>query len=391
MEKRPRYIYFLLALLVMLSSCDKKEADSGNMSVLCPIEFGAEYSAQVKASELTSGNISSFGVFAALEDDEDNSFVDVDVDRLELFMDDVPVRKTSSGWLSDPVYYWPFLDDKHISFFAYAPHSAGTGIVASAHWGTDVAGMKSKSISISYTMDADPSRHVDLCVASVVADRVKDEDYDGVIDPVALEFHHTLASVTFAANYVGDVPDGCYLRIDELTLSNFVNTNTMSYRYGTGGLYEWDDIGGDSPKDGTAMLNISRSTLSSSAAINRTTAPGKGDYTDFLTLNGVIYMLPQEINPIGTDDQERTKVDITFSYVRNDLSNAVTAQFYTSMTLPVETSEKEIVLEPARKYKFLFTLDVTNASLVNISCVDDGEWMVDWVDSGNEHGDTFIK
>ena len=102
-------------------------------------------------------------------------------------------------------------------------------------------------------------------------------------------------------------------------------------------------------------------------------------------------MLPQKINPIGTDDAELTKVDITFSYVRNDLSNAVTAQFYTSMTLPEETAEKQIFLEPAKKYKFLFTLDVTNASLVNVSCVDDGDWIVDWVDSENEHGDTLIK
>jgi hypothetical protein len=302
-------------------------------------------------------------------------------------MDDVPVNKTALGWCSDPEFYWPLLSDKQLSFFAYAPHSSGQGIEAQAQWGAGVEENRSKSVSIRYTMSSNPAEHEDLCIAQAVVDRVMDQNLDGVPDPVRFNFQHALASVTFAANYVGTVPAGCYLRIDELTMRNFVDVNTLIYNYEADDYFAWEEIPDDAPRNGSLMLNIGRSTLSSQVRIEEQV---KG-YKEFMTMNGIIYMLPQKINPMGTDVSGRTAIDVTFSYVKDDVSNAVIAQFYTSKVLPVETEDDKIVLDMARRYKFLFTLDVSKASLVNVSCVDAGKWLVDWENSGNVHNDTLIK
>lgn len=369
-----RHICILsLVFLFALASCAEKDSPVENT---CPIEFSvADFSAEVRGSEITTDNISGFGVFAALENHPHDDFEDIDVSGLQLFMDDVPVTKSSEGvWSATPHHYWPILNDKSLSFFAYAPHSEGTGIVATAGWEQDNV-TPEKTVTITYTLDSNPSKHVDLCVAQAVLDRVPDINGDGNPDPVSLEFQHTLASVTFAANYKGNLPEGCFLRIDELTLNNVVNSNTLTYNYSEDSFFKWDSPSSD--KVGNYMLNIGSLTLSSNAQLK------KDVYTDFVTANGIIYALPQTINQQGAT--VKSSIDVTFSYVKDDSNRTVIAQFYTSKVLP--SSEWKV----ATKYKYNFTLDVTTASLVHISCVDQGAWMEDWKVSGNVHTDQTIK
>lgn len=382
-----RHICILsLVFLFALASCAEKDSPVENS---CQIEFSVtDFSTEVKGSEITTDNISGFGVFAALENHPQNDFEDIDVSGLQLFMDDVPVTKSSEGvWSATPPHYWPILNDKSLSFFAYAPHSEGTGIVATAGWEQDNV-TPEKTVTITYTLDSNPSKHVDLCVAQAVLDRVPDINGDGNPDPVSLEFQHTLASVTFAANYKGNLPEGCFLRIDELVLNNVVNSNTLTYNYSKDSFFKWDSPSSD--KVGNYMLNIGSLTLSSNAQLNKTVIPDSQSeplpedvYTDFVTANGIIYALPQTINQQGAT--VKSSIDVTFSYVKDDSNRTVIAQFYTSKDLP--SSE----WKAATKYKYNFTLDVTTASLVHISCVEQGAWMEDWKVSGNVHTDQTIK
>lgn len=381
-----RHIWILsLVFLFALVSCAEKDSPVEDS---CPIEFSvADFSTEVRGSELTTDNMSSFGVFAALEDNSQHDFEGIEVSELELFMDDVSVTNVDGSWTANPPHYWPILNDKSLSFFAYAPHSEGTGIVATAGWeqGNDAP---EKTVKITYTLDPNPAKHVDLCVAQAVLDRVPDMNDDGKPDPVSLAFEHTLASVTFSANYKGNLPEGCFLRIDELVLNNVVNSNTLTYNYIEDGFFEW----GSPPSDkvGNYMLNIGSLTLSSNAQLNKTVIPDSQSdplpedvYTDFVTANGIIYALPQTINQQGA--AVISSIDVTFSYVKNDANRTVIAQFYTSKDLP--SSE----WEAATKYKYNFTLDVTTASLIHISFVDQGAWIEDWKDSGNSHTDQTIK
>lgn len=375
--------YGLLVFLCLffLLACDKESSGVDSMDA---IEFAvADYDAVVKGSELTTDNINSFGVFAALEEGNDG-FDSVDSDLLQPFMTDVPVTRKDGKWAATPQHYWPILQDKYLSFFAYAPHSAGTGISAKAGWEKESGVSEPKTVEVTYTLDSNPAKHVDLCVASAVLDRARDNDGDGKSDPIVFDFKHTLASVSFAANYIGTLPEGCYLRIDELVVGKMVNTNKLVYNSEKKDYFTWDPITLDTVRDGSYVLNIGSRTLSSNQPIIKKSDNSSGEvtYTDFVTTNGLIYALPQEVNPVGRPII--TKIDVTFSYVKTE-SDAPIAQFYTSVDLPNST------LIVARKYKYLFTLDVTNTSLISISCVDTGAWIIDWKNSNNSHSDTLIK
>ena len=378
--KKMLYITFLF----LSASCVKVGKESYPLDSV-PIGFSVgEYNVEVKGSELTEDNISSFGVFAALEDVAEYNFNQVPPEYLQPFMSDVRVEKTAYGWTAVPVhYYWPVLEDKTLSFFAYAPHSEGIGIVAKAGWAEGSGVSDKKTVELTYSLDSNPAKHIDLCVASAVLDRVRDADGDGISDPVAFDFQHTLATVSFAANYIGTVPSGCYLRIDELTVGKFVNSNTLVYNSGSSDFFAWDPISSDDERDGTYALSIGSLTLDSNQRLNmKSSEPDKVVYTEFVTLDGIIYVLPQDVNPAGTD--EPSKIDVTFSYVKED-GNAVIAQFYTSIDLPATT------FQVAKKYMYQFTLDLTTASLISISCVDQGTWVTDWKNSNNTHEDTMIK
>jgi len=375
MKKTVRHIFFLFALLVMLSSCDKKEADSGNMSVLCPIEFGVTgYGAEVKANELTSGNISGFGVFAALEPN-DNDFLDNDA-QLSVFMDNVLVKKTGSLWQADPVHYWPILQGKKLSFFAYAPYcDQEETLDAVADW-------DNRTISLAYTLDADPKNQMDLCVANAVLDRRRDADGDGVDDPVEFNFDHTLTWVSFAANYIGDIPEGCTLQIDELTVSNVLNSNTLVGKF-VGGALEWKwESPASAVRDGRYVMSRESGieTLGNVPLEHRNQA--NDNHKDFQTARGYLYALPQTINPAGVSVP--ATLSLTFSYVRTD--GSVIAQFFTEMNLPSEG-----VWEPGKKVKYIFTIDVTTASLIQLAAVSGGTWVTDWQASGNVHVDKEIR
>lgn len=378
------YKIFYLLFLTALYSCGRLSADDSQP--LIPIDFSVrDYTAEVKGISLTTDNISSFGVFAALEENSQAGFSDVDASELQPFMDNVPVTKDASGrWTANPPYYWPILNDKSLSFFAYAPHSYAADMEVVAGWGEESQVKDRKSVEIRYTLNSNPAKHVDLSVAAAILDRVRDTDGDGNIDPVVFGFRHTLAAVSFAANYIGNLPEGCYLRIDELTIGQLVNSNTLIYDSSQSDFFEWNTITPQTPRTGSYVLNVGSLTIAASHRINQksTDLQVEDIYTDFVTVDGVLYALPQEVNPAGL--QNKAKMDITFSYVKND-SHAVVAQFYTSVDLP------NSMLEVSRKYKYQFTLDVTTASLINISCVDKGAWIIDWNDSKNNHSDTIIK
>lgn len=370
-------------VFLMFSSCAEKNIGGGNHYEEAPISFEAEYyDVTLKGVEINTGNISSFGVFAALEATGD-PFVSPDA-VLVPFMDNVPVRKSGSLWLADPVHYWPVMQDKTLSFFAYAPYVDDSSLVAVTGWGPDREdGQNEKSVEITYTSNDNPSRHVDLCVARTVLDRTR-LDKNGIEQPVCFDFVHTLSWVSFAANYVGELPAGCYLRVDEIDVNGVVNRNRLTYDSRNEDFFSWETLSASDSREGRFVLNIGSLTLASHAGLNKSDpSADKDTYTDFVTSNGVIYALPQEVNPVGAVAE--TSMDVVFSYVKEDASNAIIAQFSTSFVLP------RSVWEVGHKYKYQFTLDVTTASLINVSCEELGEWIEPWDDSDNDHIDTIIK
>lgn len=89
---------------------------------------------------------------------------------------------TNKWNLADGPYYWPLTD--YVQFFAYANVTGATYALAAA----DIYP------TISYTIDADPSKQVDFVVA-----QLNDQKKPAVNAPIALMFNHALTQVNFSA------------------------------------------------------------------------------------------------------------------------------------------------------------------------------------------------
>lgn len=356
----------LIGFSMMVLACGKVDEPSRE------IVFGSAFVADVRASELTTENMTSFGVFATLEEDG-KSFTDVEA-TLDPFMDNVPVTKSGSVWSANPKHYWPLLANKKLSFFAYAPHNASSPEI------DPVADWDNKNVKIDYKVHSNPLSQVDLCVAKAVLDKDSHLDMD---KPVELEFSHTLTWVTFAANYVGDVPNGCFLRIEELELRNVLDENVLVHSHATGeDFFSWSDFPDGAQKDGKYLLSLNNASLGNMEIVKKDPSAASPEYTDFVSTKGYLYLLPQQVN--SPEDGVRTEMKVTFAFVKNDENRTVIAQFYTTKELP--ESEWNV----ASKVKYCFTIDVNNVSLINIAPIAK-KWIEDWVESGNTHTDQEIR
>jgi hypothetical protein len=352
------HTYYFLALtffVVLLSGCKGSLDLDGNEGI--PIEFALpNFDVQVKGVQLTTDNISNFGVFASLENNG-RSFSDNSAD-LSTFMSNVEVQKDkeTGKWCATPAHYWPIFPVKKLSFFAYAPYGV-VGNDAAPDWG-------SRTITLPYAVAANPASQSDFCVARAVLDKTKED----AGNPISFEFVHTLSFVTFVANYVGTVPDGCYLRVDELTLSNLYNSSSLtlnSNQQDDQPFFEWGVP--EESKNASYTLSVGNNTLDDKELCDIS----KGT-SEFVMPDGLLYLVPQEVN--ADDNSARSILDVTFSFVKKDSRKSIVAQFYTSLQLP------NGVWQAGRKHKYQFTIDVSKASLIDISLVDGG-WIEDWENS----------
>ena len=347
-----------VCVLSALCSCTKIGGDAG----MHPIEFYApDYNLELKAQQLDSVKLIDFGVHASIQEQGQRSS----------FMNNTKVRKQANSalWTAEPKYYWPLLDDKTLDFFAYAPYSTSSnGIKTWADW-------SSRSISIAYTPNSNPANQVDLCVAPAVLDRRR-LDAQGKESSVSFDFEHTLSYISFSANYIGTLPDDCKLRIDELSLNNLVATDTLVVSSSRTNYFAWKQYS-LARKTASYVMSTTAGTLVANENKYPIVHQNQG-FTDFVEPSGIILALPQEIN--SNDGSVRTVLDVTFSYVKG---NSLIAQFYTSIPL------SNLEWMPATKYRYLLTLNLTDASLILTGCYSSG-WIEDWK-PGNNHGDTLIK
>ena len=364
MRKRISYLLILSTLFVALfSSCEKSTPSVGNTDEFSsvPIVFSpANYTATVKGTVLDETTMTNFGVYSLI------NYVDnkgETTGETMLFMDNVDVNKSTTGnsttWNTSTPYYWPQLPDKKLSFVAYAPYNADKGATKMNDEGT---------MTVCHSVSVNPMEHVDLCVSRVA----KDKTYkDHAENPIPLVFSHTLASLTFAANYVvdkdkGNLPGDFVVMVDEIKLSNIRTTGEVTVNdEQEGEFFTWGNL-----SDSKTII-FSRD---GNTALNRNVVPVKNDhnnnhenisYTD-------AFLIPQEINPEAARSADDVIIYITYSLVSG---STPVAQFATNLRVP------SVELRPATKTKFAFTLDITNATVVNFTTTT--VKVIGWEDSGN--------
>lgn len=111
------------------------------------------------------------------------------------FMNRQHVSHTGSGWTYSPVKYWPANSTDRIDFLAYAPYG-DSHLTVSGN-------------TLTFTVDDDPTRQIDL----VVAAPVKDARYAGNSAGIAFSFSHLLARLQFTARCTDATNDLCITSI----------------------------------------------------------------------------------------------------------------------------------------------------------------------------------
>ena len=381
MSRRITYLLICQALLVALfASCEKKGPAVDNtvpeleLSTI-PIEFrNAEFTAETKGNMLTNESIEDFGVFSIMKNYPQT-------DAFHVYMDNVKTAKSVTGnvWSTTPTYYWPQLPDKELTFFAYAPYKENNDlsemVQENGEW----------KMKITHNVPENPVQQVDLCVArDIVPKTIKNTDLE---KPIEMNFAHTLTSVTFAANYVGTLPENTVLRVSGLKVSNVLNTGTLAVNSKDEKDTPWFEWSPDNTQKGDVIMTTYNGALKT-AENNIVANNGKNDNHVTLLMGGVdAYMIPQTINEVGVQDADQSILSMTLSYYEPDPKvqgvMIEVAQFATEVLLP------RTEWNAGRKVKYAFTIDVDKVWIADI--VVTANQVEPWVNSENEHFDTTIK
>jgi hypothetical protein len=182
------------------------------------------------ASELTTGNITSFGVFAHHTGNKNFAAVaNGDEGWRPNFMYGQSVTRANdtSPWTYSPVKYWPYAADEKVSFFALSPTpSASNGLTAPA---ADYAGGYPE---ITFTPASDVVQQLDFCVASAV-------DRTAAAGSVPFTFTHALTKINFDAKYSGFIPEGTYLSLTQIVLRKVYSEGALVFTASPAG-FEWN-------------------------------------------------------------------------------------------------------------------------------------------------------
>ena len=240
-------VLFFAAAAIMMVGCSKDQVVS-EMPQDNAINFGMYFGrdAQSRAAIMNTTDLEnqSFGVFAYYTDNSDY----VEGTSTPNFMFDQFVEHDGSAWTYSPLKYWPNEATDKLSFFAYAPHrKQSNGNITLGSFTNTTA----SAPSLTYTLDDDQSKHVDLLWADLVPNQTK----QNTEDKVHFVFKHALSRIGFKSVAVidessndanGNIDDGAHSNpLDgdtKITLKSIKLTGNFykggTFNLGTGA---WDD------------------------------------------------------------------------------------------------------------------------------------------------------
>lgn len=215
-----------------------------------------------RSASFTSESLSSFTLFAYLNDDKE-------------FMKNQSVSKNTDGdWQYSPIKYWPNNPEDYISFYGYALYNDNGTF-------SDLAIDKGeRSVSFTYALpqaETDPDKNdavnqPDLIFA--IAPEQSKEDHGGAVE---LSFHHALSSILFK---MGNLPKG--VKILDISLKSVSTSGTCISEIGEDGMsFDWTDQNTDG--NYTQAFNVTKET--------------EKDVLDLISLNERLFMMiPQKLD-----------------------------------------------------------------------------------------------
>lgn len=215
-------ILFFAAAAIMMVGCSSDQVVS-EMPQDNAINFGMYFGrdAQSRAAIMKTEDLQkqSFGVFAYYTDNGDY----VEGTSTPNFMFNQNVKWNNiDAWTYSPLKYWPNEATDKLSFFAYAPHmeeSKGNIELAAGFDNT-----KASAPSITYQLNADQSKHVDLLWADPVMNQTKQK----TTEKVHFIFKHAMSRIGFKSVAVIDESSNKGNgKIDDESHTNPLDGNTI--------------------------------------------------------------------------------------------------------------------------------------------------------------------
>lgn len=349
----------LAAPLCLLTSCDPADPSSAladGPDAWCapvpglssPLTFAPSVSiasaeVQTRALDpLTNGpeTFQTFGV-TALWHPADGTTLSANRYYLDLVTANRPAEDEGTLWRTTPAAYWPAAGT--LDFFMYAPYKPELTSIKSLNPTTGLPTMR-------YTPEAvDIANQLDFCMAQPV--------YDATVtqygtDGVPATFRHTLTNVEFYVNYVGNVPSGYNVYLEELTIENVIGSKTIAWTESEP-YYQWQ-------ADAECTADSSYSLLRSQTHLKDEVIPSKTSNAAGAPLQnsaGRLYLLPQTI-------QAGARLHVVYGFYYGTLPSAtLVVPFDKYIALPAGT------VWPADKtVRYHVTIDVGESSEIKLSC-----------------------
>ncbi len=205
-------ILFFAAAAIMMVGCSNDQVVSEmpqDNAINFGMYFGRDAQSRAAIMDLDDLKTQSFGVFAYYTDNSD--YVEGTSTPNFMFNQNVKWNGTDA-WVYSPLKYWPNEATDKLSFFAYAPHmEQSNGNITLGSF----TNASASAPSITYTLDADQSTHVDLLWAAPVENKTKQT----TTEKVHFVFKHAMSRIGFKSVAVidessndanGDIDDGAH-------------------------------------------------------------------------------------------------------------------------------------------------------------------------------------
>ena len=365
--KKRLFLGLLAVTAVSFTACQKDEVIS-QMPKDQAIEFGTYLGrgAQTKGSVITTTELQTqgFGVYAYYTADADVT-AGATISGTPNFMSNVKVyhsdwdsdNATPTTWGYTPAKYWPNTDGHKISFYAYGPYDANDDAIT-------LAATSGTKPVLTYTVDADISKHMDVLFTPAQENLVKRNT------AIEMPFYHALSKIGFkvntAANYSSD---NVGITITNVTLSGKYYTSA-AMNLGTAGINvagdpavfssvkdNWTDkVAPGSPVDFEYFTGTHAVTYAANAA----------NAAELTGTNGYMMVIPQNFS------SEQIKLSV--SYNLTDAGSSVTAN--------TVTKSINFNFEAGKAYTFLITI----GGLQKVEFTAD---VIDWHDGGPDDSFTW--
>ena len=194
-------ILFFAAAAIMMVGCSSDQVVSEmpkDNAINFGMYFGRDAQSRAAIMDLDDLKAQSFGVFAYYTDNGD--YQETSTPNF-MFNQNVKWNGTDA-WTYSPLKYWPNETTDKLSFFAYAPHieQSNENIALAAGFDKNSTGAP----SITYKLNADQSKHVDLLWAEPVKNKTKQT----TTEKVHFIFKHAMSRIGFKSVAVIDEGSG---------------------------------------------------------------------------------------------------------------------------------------------------------------------------------------